>query len=424
MNRYIELLTKAGVENYYVTTEKQESVELFFVKKKLDMRRMKKTNNVSIAVFKDMEEDGKKMRGRADIILDSSMTDEEILDKIKSAVYAAEFVKNPYFDFPEKEVSDEVCPESTLNGLSLIQIADRFVDAVYEKDEDQDAFINSFEIFAEEKHVHIVNSMGADVSYAKRNVNGEFVVQCKEPQDVETYQSFRYDSLALDDIKELVATTLQMTKDRAQATDMPKAGTISVIISDKYMAELMSFYGTRAHAAYIYQGYSNYEVGTNVQGADVKGDKLNIKLASTVPFDDDAVRMTEREFVKDGELQTIHGSMRFMRYLGKEPIGTFNKLIIPAGNMTMEDMKKGPCLHVVNFSDFQMDAMGGHFGGEIRLAYYYDGQGNMKCVTGGSVNGSIFEAQKELYFSEELQELEGYSGPRAVLIKDVAVAGE
>ena len=88
----------------------------------------------------------------------------------------------------------------------------------------------------------------------------------------------------------------------------------------------------------------------------------------------------------------------------------------------MEEMKKTPYLHVVNFSDFQMDEMSGNFGGEIRLAYLFDGE-KVTPVTGGSINGMIVKAQKNFVFSKETQESMDFSGPFAVSMEDVAVAG-
>jgi hypothetical protein len=69
-----------------------------------------------------------------------------------------------------------------------------------------------------------------------------------------------------------------------------------------------------------------------------------------------------------------------------------------------------------------MDAYDGHFGGEIRLGYLYDGK-SVTLVTGGSVNGNIFTCQYDLVFSLERYSDSCYSGPFAVRIKDVAVAG-
>lgn len=424
MKRYIDILNKSNVGTYFVKETAAKSVELFFIKKKLDMRRMKDDDSAEITIYKDMEEDGKKFRGFATVNVNSTMSDEEIAEKIKSADYAASFVKNPFFEFAKATKSDKKVQESDLNNYELSEIADKFVEAFYSEDKDAHAFINSFELFVRENEVHMVSSEGTDVSYVKRSVWGEFVAQCKEPQDVETYKSFEYDSLALSDLKDLVKTTLKMTADRATATKMPKADTYDVVLADSYVPEVLTYYAERAHVGYIYPGYSDFKVGDNVQGENVTGDKLNMKFGVSVPFDYEGIEMKERDFVKDGVLKTIHGNQRFSYYLGVEPIGTYNKIVMPAGTVSMAEMFKKKCLYVVNFSDFQMDALDGHFAGEIRLAYYYDGNGNVECVTGGSVNGSIFEAQSELTFSSETQKLSRFEGPKACMFKNVAVAGE
>lgn len=90
--------------------------------------------------------------------------------------------------------------------------------------------------------------------------------------------------------------------------------------------------------------------------------------------------------------------------------------------MTIEEMKRQPYLEVVNFSDFQMDAFTGHFGGEIRLAFLYDGKSRVP-VTGGSINGQILEAQRNLVFSKETQVENDFEGPAAVCLEGIRVAG-
>ena len=423
MERYIELLKKCNVETYEIESTISKSVELFFIKKKLDMRRMKNVDSTFLSVFEDSEKDGKKYRGRGNVLVTSSMTDEEIVEKIKSAKYAASFAMNPFYEFPAPIVKSVVA-KSDLNDYELSEVADKFVEAVYSQDNDPEAFINSFEVFSREKTVRILNSKGNDVSFVKRTVWGEMVTQCKEPQDVETYDNFEYDSLALDDVKDFVATNLKITKDRAKAEKMPTAGKYDVVLSGKFIPEVLSFYGARANAGYIYPGYSDWKVEDKVQGENIKGDKLNLKLAPQDPFSDEGIEMTERDFIKDGVLKTIHGGIRFSYYLGVEPIGNYKKIISKEGTVSMEKLLDRPCLHVVNFSDFQMDELDGHFAGEIRLAYLYDGKGNVELVTGGSINGSIFETQEDLLFSKELQKQANYEGPKACLFKNVAVAGE
>ena len=147
MERYRKLLEQAGIKNWFIKNKIDSSVELFFIKKNLDMRRIKEVDNAEIAVFTDVEKDGEKKRGRADIRVNSSMTDIEIITKIKEAEYAASFATNKFFEFPKPTKSELKVQESDLNGLELSEIATKFADAAYSVDNDKDAFINSFELF-------------------------------------------------------------------------------------------------------------------------------------------------------------------------------------------------------------------------------------------------------------------------------------
>ena len=132
--------------------------------------------------------------------------------------------------------------------------------------------------------------------------------------------------------------------------------------------------------------------------------------------------MRERTLLKDGTVQCIHGTTRFCRYLGIEPTGDYFNTKLDNGTVNFDELKKG-CLYPASFSDFQMDPMDGHFGGEIRLAYLYTESG-VKLLTGGSINGSMFDKQGMLTFSRERYTDADYSGPFAVRIKGVNVSGK
>ena len=132
--------------------------------------------------------------------------------------------------------------------------------------------------------------------------------------------------------------------------------------------------------------------------------------------------MADLPLMEDGTLRACHGPNRFCRYLGVKPTGFYRKFSCANGTVSFEELKKGPCLWAVTFSDFQMNKMSGHFGGEIRLAYLIE-DGKVTPVTGGSVNGSILEAQKDLTFSTERYQTARYDGPYAVRLKGVSVAG-
>ena len=145
-------------------------------------------------------------------------------------------------------------------------------------------------------------------------------------------------------------------------------------------------------------------------------------LVPTAPISDEGVWQKELKLLDNGELKTFHGGLRFSRYLGVEPTGFFGSTTVAPGSMSIEDMKKEPYLWVVNFSDFQLDDFTGHFGGEIRLAFLYDGE-KVTPVTGGSINGSIIDSQTNMHFSKEIQRSAHFVGPYAMCFEDVPVAG-
>ena len=68
--------------------------------------------------------------------------------------------------------------ESSLQGKSLEEIGNGFVEALYSVDNGKEAFINSAEFFMSKTSTAIYNSEGVDVSYEKNSVSGEFIVQC------------------------------------------------------------------------------------------------------------------------------------------------------------------------------------------------------------------------------------------------------
>lgn len=172
----------------------------------------------------------------------------------------------------------------------------------------------------------------------------------------------------------------------------------------------------------IYPGYSSWKEGEAVQG-EVKGDALDLTLIATRPFSGDGIKMQDLEVIENGKLRTIHGSTPFCRYLGIEPTGVYDKTKCNnEGSVSFEDMKKTPCLWTVAFSDFQMDTFTGHFGGEIRLAYLIE-NGKVTPVTGGSINGNLIEAQRNMLFSKDRFVSANYEGPYAVKLFDIPVAG-
>lgn len=425
-DRILSALKESGVESYQITETREESAELFFIRKDLDMQRLKDVRQASVTVYRDFMEGDKRMLGSATVQVQDSFTGEQMVGMFRDALYAAGFVKNPYYELyagkgngPEGHSQER---SGCLADIPLPDMAHRFAGALFEEDRESDVFLNSADIFATRTSCHILNSNGVDVSYCKGRIQGEFVAQCVAGQDVETYQDFSYDDMDTEALRKKVRETLKMTRARAQAVSAPPAGEYRVILSGAYVKDIFDYYVERSNGYMIYPKYSSFRAGCDVQGDDVQKDRINLTLKSTVPYSAEGIPMMDRELVRDGKLLLVHGSNRFAYYLNLEPTGNYDGFRAPAGSVTLEEMRREPYLEVVNFSDFQMDTFSGHFGGEIRLAFLYDGEKRIP-VTGGSVNGSILEAQKGLVFSKETQIEKSFEGPMAVCLEAINVAG-
>lgn len=425
----LQALKQNKVADYLIRKVQVESAELYFIKKELDMRRMKDITRYEVIVYRDFEKDGKKMRGFSTAEIFPQMSPEEAEKAVADAYYAASFAANPYFDLPSGSKEEHAAQEGSLAALSVEQAAEAFVESLYAADYREDAWINTAEFFVNRQHISICNSRGIDVSYTRCRVNGEFVVQCITEgqgslpgQDVEQYQDFEYNDLDTEALTRQAEEALDAVAARARAIEAPKSGSYDVILSGKHMREIFSFYTSRANAQMIYPGYSNYKKGTKVQGEAVEGEKVNITLKATVPYAYEGIPMKDMELIKDGELQGLYGNVRFSAYLGISPTGLYEAIRVENGTKALEELKSGPYLHVVTFSDFQMDDFSGNFGGEIRLAYLCDG-GKVTPVTGGSINGNFLELQKNMVFSRETYRDSRYEGPMAVKFCGVPVAG-
>ncbi len=422
IDRIKSALSDCGIGLWRINDNTEESAELFFVKKQLDTRRFKDVRKFRVTVFRDVEKEGKALRGFTSVTLLESMSGEQLREELKNAYYAAQFAANPTYELPDPVQSPTIETAGELFEAPLAESAGRMAKALFSADNQSDAFINSAEVFVIRCRRHILSSEGTDVSYTDGKVTGEFVAQCREPEDVEIHNIFTYDMLDTESLIKKVREALSFVRDRARAKRILKSGKYDVVLSGDQAATVLSYYMSRSAAHMIYPGYSTWKAGDAVQGENISGETLDIDLCATEPCSEEGIFMSDLPLIRKGELLAIHGNNRFCRYLGIEPTGQYRMLKCLNGMTPFEELKAGPCLWAVTFSDFQMDAMSGHFGGEIRLAYLIDGD-SVTPVTGGSINGSILEAQGNLQFSLERYDSANYSGPYAVRINGVNAAG-
>jgi len=430
-----EELRKHGIGHYRINEDRKQSVELFYIKKDVDIVRNTSITEYAVTVYRDFESGGVKMRGSAAAVIYPDMSADEIGDALQEAYFAASFVKNKFYPLPgaNEKTADS---SGVRERYDLMAEAFQMAEALLRSEEDgAESFLNSAEIFAERHAFRVLNSEGIDVSYEKYSFNGEFVTQCiSNGQDVELHTQFAYRVPEYDALTEKARAALKNTEDRAAASHPPAAGKYAVMFAGAHVATLLAYYRSRTQGGMIYAGYSSFQKDSFIQGDEngLRGEKLKLSLKATAPYSAEGIPMEDRLLAQDGVLKTIHCGARYAYYLGIEPTGDYSALACRNGTMSFDDMKAGAgsendrVLYVAAFSDFQTDAFSGQFGGEIRLAYLYqkeNGKCNVTRVTGGSVNGSILEAQSTMIFSKERYQDNTYEGPYAVRFDNISVAG-
>lgn len=420
-----------GIDAWKIVEKTIESKELFFIKKELDMNRGKDVTNITLTIYKDFEEEGKKFRGSSTINIHPTMSDEEIANEIKDALYAGGFVKNEYYPLanPVNEIPQKL--ESRFNKDSMSNWITKLTQDIFIRDKYDNGWINSAELFLDKIKVRIVNSEGIDVSYDTYRGQLEFITNWKEgeSEEVELYQDILFSDYDANLIPNAVDEMLKISKDKAVAKPTPKLNNIPVILSGEPVNTIFKYYYNKACGRLIYEHISTAKVGESIQGDDVKGDKINMILdpylensTFSAPYDEDGFLLKKVTVYEDGILKRYWSDLRHAYYLNIEPTGVIRNIVINGGKKTLEDLKKGAYLELKSFSDFQIDTITGDFAGEIRLGWYNNGN-EIVPVTGGSISGNINEVHKEMYLSKELQKRNNFLGPVSIKMFNVNIAG-
>lgn len=417
-----EALHACRITTYFIVQTRKTSAQLFFIRRDLDTVRSTDVTQYAVTVYRDMERDGKTLTGSASCVIAEGMDAEEIRQRLEQAYETCTYSANPAYCFAPGIQEQRPATATALAAMPLEEAARTFAEALFRNDTQDDPYINSAEIFAERKEQRIVGGNGCDVSFVICEVKGEYIVQCRKKNDVEMYHDFQYDELDTDDLADRVKEALETVVFRSVAEKTTPRGNYTVILSDKSVAEIMAYYSDRADASLIYPKYSDFTKGMDVmEGAT--GDRITMKMVAKEPFSNEGVPIVDRVLLDNGILKTILGNTRLCSYLGEEPTGVYRAAEVQNGSMPLADMIQERTLQLVSFSDFQMNAMSGYFGGEIRLAYLYE-KGEKIPVTGGSINGNFIQLQKNMRLSRETQKSGSFTGPKHLLFFNVPVSGE
>ena len=289
--------------------------------------------------------------------------------------------------------------------------------------------INSYEIFVNAKTRRFLNSEGIDVEELYPYSMIEVVVNARrDGHEIELYRNYESGTCDAEGLKRDLSRTMQYGKDRLLARPTPSLGAADVLFSGKDAVNIYDYFVSRLYSDMIFRRMSDWEIGKPISD-EFHGDKLTITLKRELEnssmnraFDQEGAPISDTVLLREGVPAAYCGGRMFSSYLGLS--GTFlpTNILAEGGTSTEEELRGGKYLECVEFSDFQVDELTGDIFGEIRLAYWHDGEKTVP-VSGGSVSGSMYDFVKDMRFSVDTVQYDNFRIPALTLLKNVTVTG-
>jgi predicted Zn-dependent protease len=420
-----------GLSGWKIVDRQIEGRELFFIRRDVDLQRSKDVRHAALTVYRDFREGGNSYRGSVTASVYPTHTAGEVRALVEQSLKAAAYVHNEPYPLVKPGSPGTPVRESRFASRPLERWLGALAETIYAEERRAEAAINSSEIFLNHVHTRILNSLGLDVSYGGFSGYIELITEASgEAGEVELYREMRFSDFEPQLLATEVREQLLRCRDRAAAAPLPHLKRCLVLITGDPVPEFFRYYLTHSAAQSVYSGLSTARVGDSIQGNEQAADPLGMSLdpalpnsTLSAPWDGDGWPLHPVRIIEDGRLVRYWGPLRFCHYLQAPPTGAIGNLSVDPGSRPVEELRRGPLLEVVYFSDFVTESLTGDFGGEIRLAYYTDAGGRRRPVTGGSISGNIRELQAEMLLSRETQSRTGFRGPLSVLLPEVSVAG-
>ena len=423
MNTIINHLnSNAGVSAYKINLERTESYELFFVKGALETVRNTDNTDKEVTVYVDHG----KYRGHAAFHVYPSTTEADLDRLIGEAVQQAKLIDNPRYELPKGETG-EFTIESNFAEWDASEVCARIANTVFSSNTLDVTSLNAVEIFLNRITETVVNSNGLHKTQHLYRAMVEAIPTATENgESVELYEQYNFNALDVQELYREIAGKLTQVKDRHDAKRLEITGVEKVILNAQELKELFWNFADDLDYGAVYSHHNVFKKGEALQ-SDPRGDRLGITLCATLPgsaasraFDRDGMTLAECRIIDGGRAIAYHGSNRFGQYLDEPPTGILPVMKLDAGTAEEADLTAAPYLEIVSMSGIQTDFYSDYVGGEIRLAYWHNGE-TIRSVTGVSVSGKLSEVLNHIRFSKDCTLLGSYYGPKKAIVEKLNI---
>ncbi len=415
----IKTILKANknISDYEISIVDKDSRELFYVLDHLEINRAVKVSNTKIEIYVS----NNKTIGSSTITLTAADDEKSLNKKINDAIKKAKAVKNVYYPLASKT---ENIVEVSKSNRDLNDIASKVAKAVFKADVYKNGWINSTEIFVSEYKEEFINSKGVDHKSNSFKIELECIpTWSNKKEEFELYKYYKSNKIDYKQISVEVDEILKLAKDRANALtlkDVELPSDIKVLVKNDMLETIVSNLTNDLSYRSTFMKYNHYNINDTISN-----NEFNLTMKGTISgcadsrkYDNHGVVLKSKKIITNGKAKANHGDIRFGHYLNVDKVtGTYPVCQIDA---TPSDYKKQKHLIIETFSSPQLEESSGYWGGEVRLARYFDGKKYIP-LTGFSIAGNIYEDMKNVEFSKEETTSPIYKGPKYFIFNNLKI---
>lgn len=424
LEQVLEILKQAGVYAWEITEKRTEGWEFYFIRHALDQNRAKRIYSLGIKVYQKI---GEEMIGSAGAELPPTASLEEAKKLVENLAYQATLAPNRLYTL--RKPNEAHAAHRDEGKVDVPAIAGDFLRTLKALPETETEDLNSYEIFASAVTSRYLNSEGVDVTETYPDSMTEVIVNArKEGHEIELYRMYRSGTCDAAGLERDLKKAMAYGRDRLRARPTPALGTADLILSGDDAIEVYRYFAARLDPAMICRRMSDWAIGKPI-AEEVKGDRVTLTALRELPnssrnraFDAEGSPIRDTVMLRDNVPEHFLGGRMFSCYMGLEDAFQPGNYAVSGGKQSEAALRQGRYLEAVEFSGFQVDYMTGDIFGEIRLAYWHDGE-TVTPVTGGSVSGNLRDLLGELHLSAETVQYDNWSIPAVTRINNITVAG-
>ncbi|MCR4634230.1 MAG: hypothetical protein K5648_08905 [Erysipelotrichaceae bacterium] len=422
MMKRSEILTclkaNKSISAYELSILDKDSRELFYVLDHLEINRAVKVKTVSVKVYVS----DSKSTGVSTVVVTAADDPKSLASKLSKAVTKAKAAKNPYYPLAGKK---ENLKDINTDKKDLNKIASKVAKAVFKADVYKNGWINSTEIFVSEFKEEFINSNGVDHVANSFKIEVECIpTWSNKKEEFELYKFFESNKEDYKKITEEIDEILNLAKARSAAKtlkDVKLPEDLNVLVKNDMLESIVRCFASDLNYRSAFMHDNHYGKGDKV--SDTSFDlimKPSIAgCSASRKFDSHGTLLSPVKLIGNGVVKNTYGDIQFGYYNKEEKISGN----LPVAQIKAEgiEYKKKPHLIIENFSSPQLESDSGYWGGEVRLARYFDGKKYIP-LTGFSIAGNIYEDMKNVKFSKEEGQTSRYKGPKYLIFEGLKIS--